>query len=285
MDKNRKGLFREFVSFVSDADGNPVYKNTCQYAIQKRSGTAMIEFGQQNSQVIMLLHGSGLSWWNYRKVAQKLAEHYHVVLPVLDGHAGSDAPFTTIENNAAELISYIDIHFNGQILALGGLSLGGQVAVEMLSQRRDICQYALLESALVKPMKLTASLIGPTFGMSYGLIKQKWFAKLQADYLGIPRDLFADYFRDTCRIRKADMIAFLKSNSLYTIQPSLSETEAKVKITAGAKEQKNIRDSAKLLHKAIPGSSMEILPGLRHGDLSINKPEQYVKVLTSWIGE
>ena len=80
------------------------------------------------------------------------------------------------------------------------------------------------------------------------------------------------------------MIAFLKANSLYTIKPSLSETEAKVKIVAGAKEQKNIRDSAELLRQAIPGSSMEILPGLRHGDLSLNKPEQYVKILTDWIG-
>lgn len=245
----------------------------------------MIEFGQRNPNVIMLLHGGGLSWWNYREAAQKLAERYHVVLPVLDGHADSDAPFATIEDNAARLISYIDTHFEGQVLAICGLSLGGQIAVEMLSQRRDICQYALLESALVKPMKLTAALIGPTFGMSYGLIKQKWFAKLQADYLGIPKMLFDDYYRDTCKISKADMIAFLRANSIYTIKPGLSETRAKVKIVAGAKEQKSIRDSVKLLQAAIPGSYMEILPGLRHGDLSINKPEQYVKVLAGWIGE
>lgn len=242
------------------------------------------EFGKQNADVILLLHGGGLSWWNYREVAQKLAEQYHVVLPVLDGHADSDVPFTTIEDNAARLISYIDTHFDGQVLAICGLSLGGQIAVEILSQRSDICQYALLESALVKPMKLTAALIGPTFGMSYGLIKQKWFAKLQADYLGIPRDLFDDYFRDTCKIVKSDMIAFLKANSIYTVKPSLSKTKAKVKIVAGSREQGSIRDSAELLHQAIPGSSMEILPGLRHGDLSLNKPEQYAKILTDWIG-
>lgn len=244
----------------------------------------MIEFGQHNPNVIMLLHGGGLSWWNYREVAQKLAGQYHVVLPVLDGHADSGAPFTTIEDNAARLISYIDSHFGGQILAIGGLSLGGQIAVEMLSQRSDICQYALLESALVKPMKMTAALIGPTFGMSYGLIKQKWFAKIQADYLGIPKELFDDYYRDTCEISKADMIAFLKANSIYAVKQSLSETTAKVKIVAGSKEQKNIRDSAKLLHKAIPGSRMEILPGLRHGDLSINHPQRYGRMLTEWIG-
>ena len=243
----------------------------------------VIEFGKQNQDTLVLLHGGGLSWWNYREVAQKLAEQYHVVLPVLDGHANSAASFATIEENANRLISYIDTHFGGQVLAIGGLSLGGQIAVEMLSQRKDICRYALIESALVKPSKLTAAMIGPAFGMSYGLVRQKWFAKLQADYLGIPRELFDDYFRDTCAICKADMIAFLKANSLYTIKPELSETTAKTKIVAGAKEQKGIRDSAKLLRDAIPGSRMEILPGLRHGDLSINHPARYVEILTDWI--
>ena len=36
----------------------------------------------------VLLHGGGLSWWNYRAVADLLAANgYRVVLPVLDGHA------------------------------------------------------------------------------------------------------------------------------------------------------------------------------------------------------
>ena len=245
----------------------------------------MIEFGQQNPDVVMLLHGGGLSWWNYREVAEQLGAQYHVVLPVLDGHADSDAPFTTIEENANRLISYIDAHFGGQVLLLGGLSLGGQIAVEMLSQRKNICRFALIESALCRPMKLTAGLIGPAFGMSYGLIRQKWFAKLQAGYLGIPKDLFDDYYRDTCKIGKADMIAFLKANSLYTIKPELSETSAKVMIVAGSKEQKSIRDSAMLLNRAIPGSNIEFLPGLRHGDLSLNKPAQYTKILTDWTKE
>jgi hypothetical protein len=80
------------------------------------------------------------------------------------------------------------------------------------------------------------------------------------------------------------MIAFLMANSMYTIKPSLSETRLKVKIVAGSREQKSILDSAELLHAAIPGSSMEILPGLRHGDLSLNKPKQYTKILYEWIG-
>ena len=89
----------------------------------------MIEFGKQNTDVVMLLHGGGLSWWNYREAATRLAERYHVVMPVLDGHADSAGPFGTIEKSAASLISCIDAHFGGQVLAIGGLSLGGQMAV------------------------------------------------------------------------------------------------------------------------------------------------------------
>ena len=242
----------------------------------------VIEFGKQNEDTVLLLHGGGLSWWNYREVAKLLEEDYHVILPVLDGHADSDAAFTTIEENAARLISYIDTHFDGKITVLSGLSLGGQVALEMLNQRPDICHYALIESALVKPSKLTAALIGPTFGMSYGLIKQRWFAKMQAGFLGIPKALFEDYYRDTCAITKANMIAFLQANSIYEMKPNLAETTAKVKIVAGSREQKNILDSVKLIHQAIPSSQLEILPGLRHGDLSINHPEWYVQMLKGW---
>ena len=242
----------------------------------------VIEFGKQNKDTALLLHGGGLSWWNYREVARLLEKDCHVILPVLDGHADSNAAFTTIEDNAARLISYIDTHFNGQVAVLGGLSLGGQIALEMLSQRPDICQFALIESALVKPSKLTAALIGPAFGMSYDLIKQRWFAKIQADYLGIPKELFEDYYRDTCAITKTDMIAFLQANCVYEMKSNLAETTAKVKIVAGAKEQKNILVSSQLIHSTIPGSQLEILPDLRHGDLSINHPERYVQILKEW---
>ena len=242
-----------------------------------------VEYGNQNPETIILLHGGGLSWWNYRDVAQQLSDRFHVVLPILDGHAGSDAPFTSIEENAARIIAHIDENFGGKVLAVGGLSLGGQIAVEMLTQRPDICRFALLESTLVKPSKLTHALIKPTFGMSYGLIRQKWFAKMQAAYLGIPQKLFDDYYRDTCKITKEDMIAFLQSNSAYSIKPALRDTQAKVHIVFGSKEQSSIRTSGKLLNRMIPDSTLESLPGYNHGDLSLNHSEQYAQMLLTMI--
>ena len=240
----------------------------------------VMEYGKQNKDVALLLHGGGLSWWNYRDAAQILSADFHVVLPVLDGHGGGK--FTSIEGNAARIISYIDENFGGQVAVLGGLSLGGQIALEMLAQRPDICRSALIESALVKPSKLTRAVIGPTFAMSYGLIKQQWFARWQASYLDIPKTLFEDYYRDTCAISKADLIAFTQANCGFVLKPMA--TTARVKIVAGSREQKSILESAKMIHRAIPGSELEIIPGLRHGDLSLNHPELYAQILTDWKG-
>lgn len=233
----------------------------------------------------MFLHGGGLSWWNYRDEALILQEHYHIVLPILDGHGGSDRPFTSIEDNAAELIALIDEQFGGSVLLIGGLSLGAQILLEMLSQRGDVCRYALVESADVLPSKLTHALIGGAVGSSYGLIKNKTFAKTQFKSLRIKPELFEDYYRDTCLIQKADMVAFMKANTAYSLKASLSECRAKVHVFAGAKENREILKSAQAINKALPGSSVKILDGAYHGEFSLNHPEKYAGQVRRIIGE
>ena len=102
---------------------------------------------------------------------------------------------STGTNEFRALIEEIDERFGGQVLLIGGLSLGGQVLVEMLSQRKDICKYALIESALVRPRPITAALLRPAFSLCYPLVKLRWFAKLQSASLHIN----ASYFETTSR--------------------------------------------------------------------------------------
>ena len=233
----------------------------------------------------MLLHGGGLSWWNYRAEAELLGDRWHVVLPILDGHADSDADFVSIEKNADRIITFIDSEYGGSVLLIGGLSLGAQVLAEMLSQRKDICRYAILESASVIPARITHALIRPVFASSYGLIQKKWFAKAQFQYLRICDDLFLDYYRDTVKITKDNMIAFLKANTAYELKPEIQNNRAKVHVVVGKKEQRRMLRSAELLHELLPGSCLEIKDGLYHGDYSINHPERYVEELLQMISQ
>lgn len=242
------------------------------------------EYGSRSAKTVILLHGGGLSHWNYREAAALLQDEFRVILPVLDGHAGSDRHFSTIESNAAEIIAFIREKLDGSAEMIGGLSLGGQIVLEMLSQQGDICRHALIESAMVIPSKLTNALIAPAFGCSYPLIRQKWFAKLQFRQLRINPALFADYYRDTCAVGKADMIAFLKANTSYHLKESLSGCKAEVHIYCGEKEVSGIRRSAGMIQDAIPGSTMTELPGMYHGALSVNHPAEYAGIIRKICG-
>ena len=243
----------------------------------------IIEFGTQYREILMLLHGGGLSWWNYRTQAELLADRYHVVLPVLDGHAGADAPFAGIAENADRIIEYIATAYGGSVLLLGGLSLGAQIVLEILSKRPDVCKYAVVESACTIASPVTGALIEPAFSAVYPLIGKKWFAGMQMRALCIREDLFDDYCRDSSAIRKDDMIAFLRANTAYDPKPDLKNCLAKSRIIVGAKERRKMRRSARLLHDLLPNSVLEVKTGLYHGEYSINRPERYVRELLAAI--
>lgn len=237
------------------------------------------EYGKQNRNVVILLHGGGLSWWNYREAAELIQNEYRVIIPILDGHAESDRDFTTIESNAAEIISFIDTELGGSVLLIGGLSLGGQILLEILSQRKDICRFAMIESALVIPSGVTHALIKPAFGSCYGLIRQKWFAELQFRSLRIKPELFKDYYRDTRRITKQNLIAFLQENSVYSIKESLASCTAAVHVYVGENENKAMRLSARAIQEKLPGSTVHILPKMYHGEFAINHADCYANEL------
>ncbi len=241
------------------------------------------EYGKQNSDVIVFLHGGGLSWWNYREEAEMLQNDFRIIIPLLDGHAGSDRDFTTIESNAAEIIAFIDEEFGGSVLLMGGLSLGGQILLEILAQRGNICWYAIIESALVVPSKFTYSMIKPVFGSCYGLIHHKWFSKLQFKSLRIKTNLFDDYFRDTCSITKQNMIAFLQANSLYHIKETMEKCTAKTSVFVGEKENKAMHFSARKIHENLCGSSLKVLIQMYHGEFSINNANKYVSEIYAMI--
>ena len=224
------------------------------------------EYGKKDGDTVILLHGAGLSWWNYKKEAELLADRFHVILPVLDGHEGSDRPFTSIKSAAEEIIGFIDTCCGGTVLAIGGLSLGGQILLEIAARRNKISRFFLFESTLAIPMRVTAAFIPSSVSISYPLIKHKWFSKLQAKTLGIPADLFETYYESSIQISKESLSRMLLENAAFMPASSIKETNALV-----------------IVNEMIEGSKLRILPGYKHGELSLRHPEEYVALLVKMI--
>ena len=110
------------------------------------------EFGDCTLPHIMLIHGGGNAWWNYLRQACVLARHYHVILPTLDGHGEEcQTPYVSTERTADQLMDYIQQHSGGHLFALCGVSLGGQIVMELLTRKPDLTEKAIIDGSLCYP--------------------------------------------------------------------------------------------------------------------------------------
>ena len=239
------------------------------------------EYGRKDDDTIILLHGAGLSWWNYRRAAELLASRFHVILPVLDGHDGSDRPFISIRAAAEEIIDFIDTCCGGSVLAIGGLSLGGQILLEIAAMRNRISRFFIFESALAIPMRFSAAFIPLSVSLSYPFIKLRWFSEMQARTLGIPADMFEEYYASSIQISKGSLSRILRENAVFVPDPAIKDINAL--IIAGSGERRIMLRSARKLNEMIEGSRIRILPGYKHGELSLRHPEEYAALLVKMI--
>lgn len=242
------------------------------------------ELVSKEKPIIILLHGGGLSSWSNQSIASRLEKDYCVITPVIDGHgADGEETFISISDSAKKLIDYIDQHCNGKIFLLGGLSLGAQIVIEILSQREDITKFAVIESGLIYPMKRTTAIMMPFNKLCYGLIHKKWFSKLQAKTLCISSEMFEQYYQDSIKMTKQSLINITRSNGNYELKNTISKVKSKVLIIVGEKEIAIMRKSAQKLSNAIPGSELYIAPKMKHGEISLVHPDKYVMLVKSLI--
>ncbi len=240
-------------------------------------------FGDENKPVVVLLHGGGLSWWMWEPHIAILNEDYHFILPIIDGHDIDDKTFSSISDSSDHLIQYIEKTCGGKVFALCGLSLGAQIALDVLAKRPDLAGYALIESALTEPMGWVAEAAIPLVGMSYGIISKRWFARAQANAMLISETQFETYFESNKMISKESLINITRSNAAFRIHSALRGCKTKALILAGGREVRAVKKSAQALGHTLPNADVRLLAGYRHGELSIRHPDEYVRVFSEWV--
>lgn len=240
-------------------------------------------WGKEGNPTIILLHGGGLSWWSFEKIIEDFKDKFYVVAVIIDGHSDdAENTFISIEDSSSKLIRHIDEKCDKKVFALMGLSIGAQIITEIISTRKDITQYAIIESALIFPLKLPKWLIFLSVESSYWLIRKKWFSKLQAKSLLLPKEMLPRYYEDSIKISKQTLVNISLSNGNYSLKKSIEDTASKTLIIVGSKELKIMIKSAEELHKIISNSNLFVAKNMKHGELSLQHPDLYVKIITDF---
>ena len=66
-------------------------------------------------------------------------------------------------------------------------------------------------------------------------------------------------------------------NSVFSLKVGIEECEATVQIFVGEKENRLMKESAKIIHDKLQDSDIQVLPNMYHGEFSINYADDYVK--------
>ncbi len=96
------------------------------------------EFGKENKELMVLLHGGGTSYLGVLPTAKKIAEKYHVVLLAYDGFNPSEpeTEFQSLAYEAGCLEDYIIENYGGKVDILYGLSYGCRTLMQVLEDNR-----------------------------------------------------------------------------------------------------------------------------------------------------
>ncbi|MFD3156877.1 alpha/beta fold hydrolase [Haloimpatiens sp. FM7330] len=245
------------------------------------------EFGDPENQHIMLIHGGGNAWWNYLRQARKLSEKYHVILPTLDGHGEEFATdYISTEDTADKLLSYIQKNCNGKLFALCGVSLGGQIVIELLSRKADLVQKAIIDGSVCYPVpnvkrfcianvKLFRSFLFSKKACKFELAAM---SKMLPQKMLYPKEIQELYLQDLPRLRKETLYAMYRTYMNYSIKDSLRECQADVMYWYGEKEMKCVKKSAKLFQSYVKNCKIYEAKDYGHGYLAVYLPEEWLEL-------
>lgn len=242
------------------------------------------EYGDPHNPHIMLIHGGGNAWWNYHRQAMILSKQYHVILPTLNGHGEEYAEsYKSTKDSAEQCIEIVDRYCDGHLYLLSGVSLGGQIVIEMLSVRKDITKKAIIDGCICYPQPILADLcmlIVRFFGF---LMFSRVSCKLQLLMLRkMPKLSFSEemeqyYLQDMPNLRKETLYAIYQTYMKdYTLKESIAQTQAQIQYWYGSKEMKCVKKSAQLFKNYVPSCQIVEAKGYNHGYLAIYMPDEWL---------
>lgn len=251
------------------------------------------EFGDKNNKSILLIHGGGNAWWNYLRQAKALCKDYHVILPTLDGHGEEyNEKYISTNDSAKKLIEYIDKNCNGHLFLLCGVSLGGQIVIEMLSLRKDITQKAIIDGSICYPQPVMEKICIATVHCLGGIMFGKSACKLQmlllrmSKKMRFTKEIENYYIKDMPLVKKSTLCSMYHTYmGEYTIRNDISKTNAQIMYWYGSKEMKCVKKSAQLLKELVPSCKIYEAKGYNHGYLAVYLPDEWLNIVKNFLND
>lgn len=239
-------------------------------------------YGNQDGPLIIFLHGGGVSSWMWDRQVAYFTDYHCVAVDLPEQGKNERHDTFSIEGSSHKVIQLIEDKANGKSITAVGFSLGAQVLIHMLSMKPDLIDYAIINSAAVRPSSIGNMLMSPLITLSFPLVQNKHFSKLQARTLYIGEEHFETYYNESRQMERQTLIRILKENMSFDIPNTFSKANGKILVTVGEKENRMMKKSALDIMTNNQNCTGVMIGEVGHG-VSLAQPEFFNHMIEEWI--
>lgn len=235
--------------------------------------------GNKVAPTLMLIPGLGVSYEIFLPLIGLLEDRFHIIAVEVGGFTlDRHTDFTSVDDQASQIVEYVKEHHAGHLDVAYGLSLGGKILSRVLERNEVVIDHAVMDAAPLLP--LPRWLVGP---LRYLQCANVWTCYHWTGFWRwVFRSHYFDVLLDECRKvypfggSKAVLDGY---KSVYTNKLG-SITGADIHYWYGTLEAFVAKPQARHLKALCPEAHIEIFKGLNHGQLLIDHPDQVAERIT-----
>ncbi len=237
--------------------------------------------GPDAAPTLLFLHGGGVGGWSWEPVVERLPR-YHCLVPDLpeQGRSLVEGPFS-ISDATRRMVALIDDRAHSGHAHLIGISLGGQIALDLLSVAPNIVDRAVISGTLVRPIpgRRLIDLLARAY-MPFRNID--FLVRANQRSQGVPNRYLPQFREDTRNLTAAGFARILSENASFHIPYGLRFVDVPTLVLVGERELGATRQSARDIVATLPNAQGRIAAGARH-NWALEDPALFAETVQAWV--
>ena len=239
-------------------------------------------YGNDSNPSLLLIPGLGVSYEIFVPLIENLKDRFHIVAAGIDGFLiGKESAFTSVDDQAGQIITYVQRNLRGHLDVAYGLSLGGKILSRIMERNEIVIEHAIMDAAPLLP--LPGWLVDP---LRYYQSLNVWTCY---HWTGFWRRVFHSHYFDVLldECQKVwpygggkavrDGYKDVYTNKLESIRGR------DIHFWYGTKEAFVAKPQARHLCSIYPDTHVDVFPGMNHGQLLIDHPEEVAKRIIAFV--
>ena len=233
-------------------------------------------FGKPDNKPLLLIPGLGVSYEIFLPLIDLLQDDYYIVAAGIDGFLlGQESRFTSIDDQSTQIIEYVKKKLNGHLSIAYGLSLGGKILSRILERNEIVIDHAIMDAAPLLPL--------PKWSVDPLRYYQNFNVWTCYHWTGFWRLVFHSHYFDVLLDECKKVWPYGKGKAVrdgykdvYTHKLE-SIHGADIHFWYGTKEAFVAKPQVEHLVKLHPDTHVEAFPGMNHGQLLVDHPDEVAR--------